>query len=918
MKMKKFAAYLLALVMLAAALPMQFAAAEEASPETNAELSRRAARESAVLMKNDNNALPIKQGGTVALFGAGQIKYIKGGGGSGDVNVKHTVNILEGMKNKEKEKKVTLNTDISSLYEKNPNVQITQEQVKAAAKTSDTAIMVISRGSYEGGDRVNGKGDYLLSDGETNLISMICNAGFKKVVVLLNVVGVIDMNWVNDNKIDAVLNIWCAGMEGGDAAADLLCGDVNPSGKLTDTWAKSYEDYPSSKTFNESEDYINHEEDIYVGYRYFETFDSSYSKVAYPFGFGLSYTSFNISDVQVKEEGGNISVTAKVTNTGSVPGREVVQTYFSSPQMGTDAKLSKASKELAAWKKTKLLKQNESETVIMSFPISDMASYDDTGVTGHKSAYVLEKGDYNVYVGNSVKNAGESGIKYTHTEGELRVTEQLTQQSAPTSEMKRLLADGTYETLTPQGESVDNTPSTETASKETESGESSKSGESSAKKVTLKDVYYNNATMEQLVNELSDDELVHLSGGHAGKATGSIGGLYDYDIPDTQTADGPAGIRADYATAWPSETALASSWDPELLEKIGKATADEAISQGIDIWLAPGINIHRNPLCGRNFEYYSEDPLISGKMAVALSKGVQSKKVAVTVKHLAANNRERNRKEVDSRISERALREIYLKGFEIAVKEGDPWCIMSSYNKLNGTGTSESRSLLTNILRNEWGFKGMVMSDWGNTRDKVKEINAGQCTNMYGGSSGDVKKAIENGTITREQIRKNVGETLNMIMKTTAMNREILNPKPIEYKTISGTDITYIHGGEYSKSYGGFTSLKSDSDAYSESALIQFGTNKWVEYGVNVEKAGKYRLYSRTAGWGSNFTFKLDDKEIGRTPVEMWTADWDKWTTLAPVDVQLTEGKHILRVECPFGSCNVNWFRFVPISETAN
>lgn len=520
MKMKKFAAYLLALVMLAAALPMQFAAAEEASPETNAELSRRAAGESAVLMKNDKNALPIKQGGTVALFGAGQIEYIKGGGGSGDVNVKHTVNILEGMKNKEKENKVTLNTDISSLYEKNPNVQITQEQVKAAAKTSDTAIMVISRGSYEGGDRVNGKGDYLLSDGETNLISMICNAGFKKVVVLLNVVGVIDMNWVNDNKIDAVLNIWCAGMEGGDAAADLLCGDVNPSGKLTDTWAKSYEDYPSSKTFNESEDYINHEEDIYVGYRYFETFDSSYSKVAYPFGFGLSYTSFNISDVQVKEEGGNISVTAKVTNTGSVPGREVVQTYFSSPQRGTDAKLSKASKELAAWKKTKLLIQNESETVIMSFPISDMASYDDTGVTGHKSAYVLEKGDYNVYVGNSVKNAGESGIKYTHTEGELRVTEQLTQQSAPTSEMKRLLADGKYETLTPQGESVDNTPSTETASKETESGESSKSGESSAKKVTLKDVYYNNATMEQLVNELSDDELVHLSGGHAGKATG--------------------------------------------------------------------------------------------------------------------------------------------------------------------------------------------------------------------------------------------------------------------------------------------------------------------------------------------------------------------------------------------------------------
>ena len=210
---------------------------------------------------------------------------------------------------------------------------------------------------------------------------MICNAGFKKVVVLLNVVGIIDMRWVNDNKIDAVLNIWCAGMEGGDAAADLLCGDVNPSGKLTDTWAKSYEDYPSSKTFNESEDYINHEEDIYVGYRYFETFDSSYSKVAYPFGFGLSYTSFNISNVQVKEEGGNISVTAKVTNTGNVPGREVVQTYFSSPQRGTDAKLSKASKELAAWKKTKLLKQNESETVIMSFPISDMASYDDTGVT---------------------------------------------------------------------------------------------------------------------------------------------------------------------------------------------------------------------------------------------------------------------------------------------------------------------------------------------------------------------------------------------------------------------------------------------------------------------------------------------------------------------------------------------------------
>lgn len=425
--------------------------AADSAPEST-EFSRRAATEGMVLLKNDNNALSIIKGGTVSMFGKGQKNFVKGGGGSGDVNVEYTHNLIYGMKEKNESGRISLNMILVNRYDADSNYMPTEAEVEAAAAVSDTAVVVISRYSEESVDRSASVGDYYLSADETNLLYRIQASDFKHVVIVFNVGGMIDTSFVKNYPcIDGILMAWQPGMEGGCAAADILCGDANPSGKLTDTFAKNYSDYPSSATFNPS-DYgktmtIDYYEDIYVGYRYFETFDPGYSKVNYPFGFGLSYTTFTIGKVKTSVEGGQIKVTADVKNTGRMSGREVVQVYFSAP----NGLLGKPAKELSAFAKTKLLEPGESETLTMAYNISDMASYDDTGKTGKKSAYVLEAGSYRIYVGNSVKDAGEKGVRYTYDVDSLTVTEQLTAQAGPIELDKRLVNDGsaagTYEAL---------------------------------------------------------------------------------------------------------------------------------------------------------------------------------------------------------------------------------------------------------------------------------------------------------------------------------------------------------------------------------------------------------------------------------------------------------------------------------------
>lgn len=753
-------------------------------------LSRRAAGEGMVLLKNEDYALPLAKGEKIALFGKATIEYIKGGGGSGDVHCPYIRNIYDGFASKgvgiymplvdfyrdyvERESvniptqdQINATWDIvnamefctkrddmtydtfASMHVKEPVVP--DELIKSASEWADTAIITLSRFSAEGVDRRPIPGDYYLSDIEKELID---KAGelFKKVVIVINSGAVVDCEYFAENDdVQAVLFGWQGGMEGGSAVADIICGDVNPSGKLVDTIAKSYDCYPCKDDFWECFDHLDYTDDIYVGYRYFETM--SPECVRYPFGFGLSYTEFRMGHPMVCENDDKIIAAIEVKNDGNVAGKEVIQLYYSAPQ----GELGKPAKELAAFKKTKLLQPGEKEMIMLSFDVEDMASFDDLGKVG-VSAYVLEEGEYEFYIGTSVRDANKADFVYTVEDS--YITDQLDSWCKPFKLSKRMLADGSFEEL-PMGE------------EDYYYGENKPTGATAPEKEVKFDLVGEEISMDEFVAQFTLEELMDFVGGQAptGVAnTGCFGGLKRLSVPAVATADGPAGLRLDVetgipTTAWPCATLLACCWDPELVYEVGAAGGAEVRENNLGIWLTPALNIHRDPLCGRNFEYYSEDPLVAGKNAAAATRGIQSQKVAVSVKHFACNSKEANRMGCDSRISERALREIYLKGFEICVKEGDPWTVMSSYNLINGQHTSESYELLTEILRNEWGFKGMVTTDWGVKNDPVKEVKAGNDMKMHCGYPEDLKKGIEDGRITRADLELCVKRILTMFTK---------------------------------------------------------------------------------------------------------------------------------------------------------
>ncbi len=764
--------------------------------EKHIKLTREAATEGMVLLKNENAALPLQKKEKIALFGKATIEYIKGGGGSGDVHCPYIRNIYEGFKMKEEQGKVEIYTPLVDFYKKyveeeSVNV-LTQEQINArwdivnnmefctlrddmtydtfaamhvteakvpcelissAAKNADTAIITLSRFSAEGVDRRPQGNDYYLSELEKELIDKACEL-FKKVIIVINSGAVIDCEYFAENsKIGAVLLSWQGGMEGGAAIADIICGDVNPSGKLTDTITKSYDCYPTKEDFWECFEYVNYTDDIYVGYRYFETVPGKKDCVRYPFGFGLSYTTFAISGKIAFAADGKIIASATVKNTGTVAGKEVVQLYYSAPQ----GKLGKPARELAAFKKTKLLAPNEEEILVMSFDISSLASFDDLGKI-KKSAYVLEAGTYSFHMGTSVRDTQKLDFEYEVSED--TVTQQLTSLCKPFNLKKRMLADGSFENLA-------------TGEENYFYGSNTLSDAKAPEELVMFDDVGTKCTLDEFIKQFTLDELMDFVGGKSptGVAnTGCFGGLPRLSVPPIPTADGPAGLRLKpvtgiSTTAWPCATLLACTFNPDLIYEVGKGGGAEIRENNIGIWLAPALNIHRDPLCGRNFEYYSEDPLLAGKCAAAAVRGIQSQKVAVSIKHFACNNKEANRFASDSRISERALREIYLKGFEIAVKEADPWTVMSSYNLINGQHTSESYELLTGILRNEWGFKGMVTTDWGVKNDPVKEVKAGNDMKMHCGYPEDLKVGYEKGDITRADLEICVKRILEMTLK---------------------------------------------------------------------------------------------------------------------------------------------------------
>ena len=626
-------------------------------------------------------------------------------------------------------------------------------------------------------------GDFCLSVKEKEMIDTV-KASFKNVIVILNVGGMVDTSWfAYDDQIQSALLALQGGIEGGLAAAELLVGDGNPSGKTVDTFAKSLDDYPSTYNFHESRNYVDYTEDIYVGYRYFETIPGAAEKVVYPFGYGLSYTTFDVETVSAgvvnsncTSETNKLYAKVRVTNTGKFSGKEVVQVYIAKPQ----GKLGKPAKELAAFEKTRELQPGESQLMILTWEINDMASYDDLGKV-KKSAYVLEAGSYDIYVGTSVRDVTKADYSYILNHDV--ITEQLSAKLVPTSLPKRMLADGSYEALH-QSEPVDTDYSaignidpslTEGVAPGQRAIPYFRFADGMAKNGShdIMDVVEGRITLDEFVSELSIDDLIHLLGGqpNTGVAnTFGIGNMPEYGIPSVMTADGPAGVRIApevgiYTTAFPCSTLLACTWNPDVLEAVGRAGGEELKENNLALWLTPAICIHRSPLCGRNFEYYSEDPFVTGKLAGAMVRGIQSNNVGATLKHFALNNKETNRKNSDSRVSERAAREIYLKAFEMIVKNDNPWAIMSSYNMINGYRASESEDLLTGILRDEWGYEGMVTTDWWTCGEHYKETKAGNDLKMGNGYPDRVKKAYDKGAISRSEMETSVKRILGLILK---------------------------------------------------------------------------------------------------------------------------------------------------------
>ncbi|MCQ2524230.1 MAG: glycoside hydrolase family 3 C-terminal domain-containing protein [Lachnospiraceae bacterium] len=771
-------------------------------------LSREAAAEGMVLLKNENELLPLKKGCKVALFGKACVDYVRGGGGSGAVTVAYERNLYEGLKIKASEGKVEIFEKLADYYDEmvkkqysegidpgmTEEVEIPSDLLSEARSFADVAIVTISRFSGEGWDRkanlehndalwagerilaerqakVFPDSDFCLTAKEKQMLEIV-KKNFSKVVVVINSGGVIETRWIkDDDAISSALFMWQGGIEGGLAVADLLVGDSNPSGKLVDSFAEKLEDYPSSYNFHDSRDYVEYTDDIYVGYRYFETIPGVADKVVYPFGYGLSYTKFDTKVIGLKITDEDVILEINVKNVGNSAGKEVVMLYYGAP-MG---KLGKPAKELGAFKKTDCLAPSEDQNIELTMKISDMASYDDLGKV-EKSAWVLEKGTYSFFVGNDVSKVEKLSEELTLKED--KVVCKLSEKLAPSNLKERLCADGSMEAMPSKPETK-----VESVLKRMTTAESEGKipcergfdihGFDWGAKIKLIDVATGKNTLDEFMSQMSVEDMIHILGGQRNTGvsnTFGVGNMPEYGVPDVTTADGPAGLRIApevgvYTTAWPCATMLACSFNTDIAYKIGEAVAEEVKENNIGIWLAPAVNIHRSPMCGRNFEYYSEDPFVAGMIGSAVVKGVQSQKIAATVKHFAFNNKETNRKNSDSRVSERAAREIYLKAFEIIVKKAKPWCIMTSYNLVNGVQCSENKELITDILRGEWGFDGTVMTDWWTSGEHYLETKAGNDLKMANGYPLRVLEAYNKGAITKEEIYAATKNILGLVLR---------------------------------------------------------------------------------------------------------------------------------------------------------
>lgn len=822
------------------------------------ETSARAVSGGIVMLKNDG-ALPLKQGGTAAVFGRIQLHYYKSGTGSGGmVNVSKVIGITDGLLDAGYKLDEQLLNAYREWDEQNPfdygegwggepwsqkEMPLTDELVGGAASRADAAIVIIGRTAGEEMDNKLEKGAFLLSDLEEDMLRRVTSA-FDKTVVLLNTGGLIDMSFMDRYPVSAVMYVWQGGMVGGAGTAAVLTGEVSPSGKLPDTIAYEISDYPSDKFFG-SGDMDCYGEDIYVGYRYFETFAKD--RVRFPFGFGMSYTSFDITASDFKLDGDKVTGNVNVKNTGSTPGREVVQIYCSAPQ----GKLGKPARVLCGFDKTRTLQPGESQTLSFEIPLESVASYDDSGVTGHKSAWILEQGGYVFYAGADVRSASEA---YRLTLPET-VVRQCKSALGPLTAFKRMVNSSGK----PEFEDV---PLTGEAFPHDHAKLPAEIPQTGDRGIRLADVVNGKNTLEEFTAQLTDYDLSCIIRGEgmgspkvtAGTAA-AFGGVSDtltaLGIPCACCDDGPSGMRLDCGTkafSLPNGTLLASTFDRPLMTELFTFMGLEMHTNQVDCLLGPGMNIHRHPLNGRNFEYFSEDPYLTGEMASAELAGLHSTGAEGTIKHFCGNNRETRRHFLDSVISERALREIYLRGFENAVKKGGAKSVMTTYGQVNGVWTAGNYDLVTGILRDDWGFDGFTMTDWwaninrrGKAPDKSDFAAMAMAQNdVYmvtadGAACNDnTLDSLKSGELTRGELQRNAMNILRFLTTTHAMKRvmgcddetEIIN-RPADAGDVDSTDIEFHDIDEdLTLDLTGITTEKGSSYAF----------------GLNVSKPGVYKV----------------------------------------------------------------------------
>ena len=799
----------------------------------NKKISYKAACEAIVLLHN-NGVLPIKDK-KIALYGPGATKTIKGGTGSGEVKERYVVNILEGLVNKgfeittmdwlneyeaiynrelskfnkEKKKKVNLFNitgimgQLALEFQAPVGSRITRKTI------ADTCIYVLCRQAGEAGDRKLEKGDYYLLDEEYEAIKK-CASLYKNFILVINAGSSIDLSFVDEIKgIDAILYVSQLGMEMGNAVASIITGEVNPSGKLTNTWVNNYSDIPFSNEYAYLNNDIlnaNYKEGIYVGYRYYSSFNVG---VRYPFGYGLSYTNFKINFHDYSINKLNVKIDVSIKNIGAFSGKEVVQLYLSKPSN----KLSNTKIELVAFNKSKDIKPQQLDKLQLSFNLADFASYNE-----EESSYILERGEYLLQLGNSSSNLEKILVMVLEEDLVISKHQAICKKVAEFNELKTYCIN---DTLGVKRYILD------TSYLETKVFNYDYEPEYSDIKVRN---FVDKLTTSEMAEIVVGDGLFLFSNpifclpGAVGNTTSKF---YDKGLINATFCDGPAGIRLQkesgvtkkgkikpiempmsfleflpwfvhkilkanpkkdkliyqYATSFPVASALGATWNSELLYEVGVAINREMEEYGCTYWLAPAINIQANLLCGRNFEYFSEDPLLTGKLASSIICGVESKEgYYTTIKHFACNNQETNREHVSSNLNERALREIYTKAFKICITEAKASSVMTSYNKINGVYTPNSHNLCTKLLRCEWGFNGVVMTDWyASKKNQARHdlaIKAGNDLIMPGEASAkkEIIEAVNKGILTEEELYNACYNVVKQIMGS-ALQKEYVKEK---------------------------------------------------------------------------------------------------------------------------------------------